>query len=351
MPAKKRSAKHKKAKKAKRTQKRPSSRSRAPATRPYRVLALDGGGIRGLMTAVWLEALEKRLQRELGQSLTESFDLVAGTSTGSILACAISSGLSASEIRQMYVKEAAAIFPGRLSRIWSRLGRFFDEGLSAPKYDGLGLEAALRRLFGDLRFGELQIKPTLVTSYNTLTRCATVFKNTRERFADLCVWELTKASSAAPTYFAAQLLSVDGVEAPYIDGGLAANNPAACAIAEAIRDSGRPLSEIVVASFGTGESTRSISIKEAQEWGALEWAIPVIDVLMDGAADTTEYIVKQLLAPEHYFRFQTPLDDAYDDMDNADNTNLGALQNLALAYLRKREVKRGIERLTELLRS
>lgn len=150
------------------------------------------------------------------------------------------------------------------------------------------------------------------------------------------MWEICKASCSAPTYFPAHVMKLGKARTPLIDGGVVANNPTACAIAEGVRvNKGRPAGEraeiddFVVASFGTGELTRPIDIAEALEWGALEWAVPIIDVLFDGSTDAVNYIATQILDDDRYFRFQARLDAAYDDMDNADATNLNALANTA----------------------
>lgn len=321
--------------------------------RYYRVLSLDGGGIRGILTAVWLA----RLERELGtKKLKDCFDLVAGTSTGSILACAVSMGLPAAQIIEMYREYGREIFPGVASRLWSRATRVFSEGLSAPKYEPDGLERALRREFGDTLFGDLHIRPTLVTAYDALGRRAVVFKSTRDRHKDLPAWEVAKASSSAPTYFPAHVTQLQGATVPLLDGGVVANNPAACAVAEAVRvnteaKSGYGLGDVLVASFGTGESTRPITVEDSQEWGALEWAVPIIGVLFDGAGDATDYVVRQLVGKSRYFRFQTPLRRGYDDMDNADATNLDALVNTANAYLENDGAGERIEKLAKMLKS
>jgi len=320
----------------------------AVRNRRFRILSLDGGGIRGLMTAVWLQALEKKL----GSPLHEHVDLVAGTSTGSILACGIAKGLRPKDIVDLYENHGREVFPGRARRLWGRATRLVSEGVSAPKYDDEGLERVLRREFGNELFGDLQIKPTLVTAYNVSTREAVVFKNTKSEHEQLAVWEVVKASASAPTYFPAHVTRVEGVLSPLIDGGVVANNPVACAIAEGLRvqgDDGCGLEDFVVASFGTGQSTRSISIEDSQEWGALEWAIPVIDVLFDGASDANDYVARQLIPAGRYFRFQTGLSDAYDDMDNADKTNLTALKALAQRYLRRAEVREKLDQLAALL--
>jgi len=314
----------------------------------FRILSLDGGGIRGLMTAVWLQALEKKL----GGPLHEHVDLVAGTSTGSILACAIAKGLRPRDIVDLYENHGREVFPGRARRLWSRTTRLVSEGASAPKYDDEGLERVLRREFGSDLFKDLQIKPTLVTAYNVFSRQAVVFKNTKPEHEQLAVWEVVKASASAPTYFPAHVTRIEGVLSPLIDGGVVANNPVACAIAEGLRvqgEGGCGLEDFVVASFGTGQSTRPISIEDSQEWGALEWAIPVIDVLFDGASDANDYVARQLIPPGRYFRFQTELSDAYDDMDNADKTNLAALKAVAQRYLRKAEVREKLDQLVALL--
>jgi uncharacterized protein len=305
---------------------------------PYRILSLDGGGIRGLVSAIWLNRLEQRL----GSPLRNYFELVAGTSTGSLIACGVSLGIPTSEIINLYLKQGREVFPPSGRRLWSRISRSFSQGLDAPRYDGEGLKQVLQGVFGNARFGELS-RRTLVTSYDALNREALVFKNDRSFYNELPVWEICKASASAPTFFPAHVMTIDGQAIPLIDGGVVANNPTACAIAEAVRinealsgTESVALSQFVVASFGTGETTRPISIREAQEWGTLEWAQPLIGVLFDGSADSVHYIAKQLLANDRYFRFQTPLATAYDDIDNADATNLKALVGVAEAYLNEK---------------
>ena len=316
--------------------KQATTRGRRPrAPRRYRILALDGGGIRGVMTAYWLARLEKKLRAPCA----DHFDLVAGTSTGSILACAIAMRIPAEQIVTLYREKGRDIFTSGVERLWNRFGRTFTQGISAPKYDDHGLEQTLRHALRDTRFADLPPSPhLLITSYNVLTRQAVVFKSHKPDHAHIPLWEAAKASSSAPTCFPAHVTGVLGATAPLIDGGVVANNPAACAIAEAVRlnddkPSGVPLRDFVVGSFGTGESTRPITVKQAREWGPIEWAIPVIHVLMDGNVDATGYIAKQLLTPGRYIRVNTLLDNAFDDMDDASKTNIDALLNLAINHL------------------
>lgn len=322
-----------------------------------KIVSLDGGGIRGLVSAVWLQALEK----ELASPLREHIDYIGGTSTGSIIASGIALGIPAEEIVRLFVDNGGRIFPGRLWRYWGRMKRIASDGPSAPKYDGTGLEEVLTEVFSengrDRKFGELKTK-TLITSYDVLNRQPVIFKSWREKYVDCDLWQVVKSSCSAPTYFPAHVMPLFGADLPLVDGGVVANNPAAVLLssvfkdrrAEALRlgESGHKSdpSRIIIAAFGTGQCTRPITIDDSQEWGALEWARPVIDVMFDGSSDVNDYFCYQILPEGQYFRLQTKLDEAYDDLDNAHTTNLNALIAAANSYLHGPD--RGIEKIIRL---
>ncbi len=301
-----------------------------------KILALDGGGIRGIIPAICLNALQNQLGNK---RLDQSFDLLAGTSTGSLLACALGMGVPAADLQNLYVERGKDIFPSTGSWLWSKVGRTFTQGPSSPKYSDKGLQSVLREFFGGLRFGDLRQK-TMVVAYDTVSRNPVIFKSWREEDAHYPVWEVCKASCSAPTYFPAHLMDlVDAKKGTYrgalIDGGVVANNPAACAVAEAIRLNAElqaPIAatELLLASFGTGQLTRSISAEDAREWGALEWAIPIIDVLFDGSTDAVDYIASRFLTPGNHFRFQVELEKGLDDLDDTSKTNLFALTAKAM---------------------
>jgi patatin-like phospholipase/acyl hydrolase len=307
----------------------------------YRILSLDGGGIRGIITAVWLKALEDRLGE--GRRIGDFVDLVAGTSTGAILACAVTQRIPASKIIELYRNRGREIFP---SQRW-RFDRLLTEGLDKPKYPDTGLGTVLRDVFKSAKISEIAGPRLLVTTYNTLTRSSVVIKSHDPRYGHLPLWEVAKASASAPTYFPAHVTRLGESEVPLIDGGVVANNPTACAIAEGVRinsvpgKEGAALKDFVVVSLGTGQTTRPINKDEATSWGALKWVVPIIDVLFDGAAGATDYIAASIIPPERYFRFQVPLTKAYDDMDNADATNVNALIATAEDYLNKQEAAIG----------
>ncbi len=142
--------------------------------------------------------------------------------------------------------------------------------------------------------------------------------------------DVARATSAAPTYFEpAHVENRSGTKwTALVDGGVFANNPAACAYAEA-RKLGAEPGEIVLVSLGTGELQRAIKYRDAKDWGIIEWAVPLLSVIFDGVADTVHYQMDQLLpdsaGQRRYYRFDTGLDKALDDFDAANTANINAL--------------------------
>ena len=314
-----------------------------------RILSLDGGGIRGLVTCRWLAGAEDALLAAKKPGLMKSFDLYAGSSTGAIVASGLAIGLSPAAIAEMYHEHRHTIFPGMANRLWSRATRLFSDGPSAPRYDGKGLEKVLKKVFGDARLGQAKV-PLLITGYDTISRTPVIFKSFKAQHKDLPLWEVCRASAAAPTYFPAHGIKIENRQCAVIDGGVVANNPTACAIAEALRKdarAGEP-QDLVVLSIGTGARTRSIDLKSAREWGALEWAVPIIDVLFDGNADSVDYIARHLVG-DTYFRMQTELAIGMDEMDDVSETNIAALEAVARDYLAKATTRKQLKRLAELL--
>lgn len=314
-----------------------------------RILTLDGGGIRGLVSGIWLEALEQRLKAAGKGPLHAHFDLIAGSSTGALIAAGLGVGLAPKALTALYEHFGDEVFPGAAERLWSRVTRSFGQGLSAPRYSPKGLEKVLRRIFAERTLGSVTPR-IMAIAYDTVTRDPLFFKSFKPEHADVPLWEVCRAATAAPTYFPAHLATVERRRRALIDGGVVANNPTACAIAEAVRLNGDArLDALVVLSIGTGRTTRPISEREATTWGALEWAIPIIDVLFDGSADSVDYIAGQLLSDGRYFRMQAPLLRGYDDFDNVDSTNLAALRKTAEDYLARTETQMMLDSVVALL--
>jgi predicted acylesterase/phospholipase RssA len=278
-----------------------------------KVLAIDGGGIRGLIPALVLEEIERRT----GRLAAELFDLVAGTSTGAIIACALTRprAMRASRIAELYELEGPEIFDRSLIKTITSVGGLIDE-----RYDARGLVTSLRRHLGDARLSEATVS-ILITTYDLERRQALVLR----RDDDVSMVDAAHASSAAPTYFEPLRLG----ERTLIDGGVFAINPAMLAYAEA----GGKLD--VLASLGTGEHTRPLPFHEVKDWGALEWARPIIDVVFDGSADAVDGQLTRLI-DGRYFRLQTRLDEASDALDDASPENLAALRREAEQLIAER---------------
>jgi patatin-like phospholipase/acyl hydrolase len=291
-----------------------------------KVLSIDGGGIRGIVPAVVLAEIERRLERPAA----EVFDLIAGTSTGGILACALAKpgALSAAELVELYEEEGPRIFS---RTIWQRIHS--AEGLADEKYDDDALDAALGHFLGDARLSEA-VTDVLIPSYDTERRRPEFFKSARARAdasLDFPLRAVARATAAAPTYFQPALLE----DRPLIDGGVFAVNPGMCALAEVIRYS--PGADVVLVSLGTGQLTRPFPYDAVRDWGLVEWARPLIDVVFDGASDVVDYQLTQLLGEERFFRFQTELTNASDDLDDASEDNLRALRLTGERLISERE--------------
>jgi patatin-like phospholipase/acyl hydrolase len=279
-----------------------------------RVLSIDGGGIRGIIPALVLAEVEQRS----GKRAYELFDLIAGTSTGGILACALCAPdpLPADQLVALYADEGPNIFDRSL---WQRIRS--ANGLLDEKYDATALDRALERFLSDKRLAET--KPDLlVPAYNMGDPGPYFFKSrkAREEGEDFPLSEVARATSAAPTYFEPLELGSQTL----VDGGVFAANPAMCAFAEVMRF--QPAADVVLLSLGTGQRTRKRRFADVKDWGLIEWAKPILDVVFDGVSDAVDYQLQHSLDEGKYWRLQVELTNASDDLDDANPENIEALR-------------------------
>jgi patatin-like phospholipase/acyl hydrolase len=260
----------------------------------YRVVSIDGGGIRGIITTVLLQRIVATPGLE---NFLDSIDLIAGTSTGGLLALGIAQQLDLSKIRDVYVEKGSKIFDD------SWLDDLVDLGkLRGADYDIKPLRRELKRLFGDATLGQLR-KRVLISAFDLddedpvdRTWKPKLFHNfpgpNNDR-ASLAV-DVGLYTSAAPTYFP----SVDG----YIDGGVYASNPAMCALAQTqdSRYSPTPsLDDVLLLSLGTGTSLQYITGK-SHDWGYAQWVKPLISLMLDGTAGIADYQCRQMLRESYH---------------------------------------------------
>ena len=283
-----------------------------------RVLSIDGGGIRGLIPAIVLDEIERRS----GRQAWELFDLIAGTSTGGILACALCAPdpLPASELIKLYEDQGPDIFSRSLfQRIRSA------DGLLDEKYDDAALDRALERFLQQKLLS--QTRPDIIVpSYDTNGPGPYFFKTTDAKASpddDFPLNVVARATSAAPTYFE----PVSSGERALVDGGVFATNPAMCALAEVLNTVSPK--EVVLVSLGTGERTHKRDFDEIKDWGLAHWARPILDVVFDGVSDAVNYQLKRVLPADAYWRFQVELKLASDHLDDASEGNLAKLRGHA----------------------
>jgi uncharacterized protein len=301
-----------------------------------KVLSIDGGGIRGIIPAMILAEIEGRT----GKRIAEVFDLVAGTSTGGILALGLTKPgqdggpeYSAKKLIDLYETEGGKIFS---IPVWHRIHS--AGGLAEEKYPSEGIEEVALEYFGDVCLAQA-LTEVLVTAYEIEKRGPWFFKRRHARDKNregdnFLMRDVARATSAAPTYFEPLPLEwgPHGKRA-FIDGGVHSNNPAMCAYVEAMKIHPEE-KDFLVVSLGTGEPTRNMPYKEVQGWGLALWAQPILNVVFDGVSDTVDYQLQELLSTEEgddrrYYRFQTVLLIGKDDLDDASATNILALKKKA----------------------
>lgn len=301
-------------------------------TRPFRVLTIDGGGIRGIVPATVLAAIEARRGVLAGGDgpapLHAAFDLVVGTSTGAIIAAGLTlprpdgapgPATTPEALLALYVDDARAIFP-RAAFAPIRWWRKLESWLRWATYSPFALEEILRARFGrGTPLGAARTR-LVITAYDMEACRARFFRSFDPASRDLPAWKLVRGSTAGPTYFPP--MPVANLDAPppgaspddekhwatLVDGGVFANDPGLVGYVEALklRDAGLFSADhdgsIEVISLGTGTELRRYSYPEVRRWGLLQWLIrgadrPLISAFMQAAASTASYQLNEILNP------------------------------------------------------
>ena len=323
------------------------------------ILSIDGGGIRGILPATILVYLEKKIQ-ELRKNpklkIGDVFDLIAGTSTGGILAALYMipgddgrPKFSAMDALGLYLDHGQEIFNRTLRQRILSLG-----GAVKEKFNDSNLTALLKKYFGDSRLSDF-VKPSLITSYDITSRNAVFFTSVdarRHEGSNFYARDVARATSAAPTYFApAHIQSLDTLHHTLVDGGVFANNPSLCAYAEALKidfaaelpgcGKTKPVGakEMFLVSLGTGSVKKSYHFEDFEHAGDLKWLEPVIDILMSGNSETVNYQLKSLYGTlseedsKDYHRLEPTLLEASSEMDLATPENILRLKDAGLKFV------------------
>ncbi len=267
-------------------------------TEHFRILAIDGGGFRGVYAAHLL----KRIEKELHIQWRNHFRLLAGTSTGAIIAASLALGRSASDVLNIYARYGADIFR---KPIGPRLGLF------TSKYRNTNLQRILNDYFGDSKLGDIDI-PLIIPATDIANGCVHVFKSTyhNEFFRDknVRVADAVLASCSAPTYFPPALLPG---EQPYLlaDGGLWANCPSLVAAIDAKRRLGVKLDDLRVLSLGTGKAKQFYPIKSFKKRSMFGWGFATrwrrgqfVEMLLNLQAENANNMLGLLIEREQILR-------------------------------------------------
>lgn len=287
----------------------PLARRNISRGRNFRILALDGGGLRGTFTAAVLAKWDDMLKAGGGNDLISHFDLVAGTSTGAILAIGLALGLKPREILDFYQKKGPLIFPkDRKLRHWLK-----------SKHDSATLRGLLTEVYGKKTLTADSrcrlVIPTVRAKQGLAEAIVTPHSPDRTAYRDISAVDAALASSAAPTYF--DEVTYDGPIAleTFLDGGVWANNPILPALAEAVRYLKIPLDRIDVLSVGTLISESDFTDQLGK--GKAGWAPHSVDLFFAAQEHGALALAESFLGPTRHLRVnqQTPVEIKLDDAE------------------------------------
>jgi uncharacterized protein len=307
-----------------------------PADRPFRILSIDGGGICGILPAAVLAELERRYLG--GESIAQHFDMIAGTSTGGIIALGLGHGLTAAQIRDVYVERGGNIFPptsklGQLYRLL-RQGR-------CTVYERQPLEEELLRIFGETTLGDSKSR-LVIPAFEGRHGEPFIYKTPhhpdykRDRVERMVKVGLSTA--AAPTYFEA--VANNGYI--MVDGGIWANNPTMNALVDALACFDIDRRQVQILSLGCGET--SFKVDDAKVHGGLFHWRKVIKATMRAQSLNALGQAYLLVGKDQVMRIDAPesphaiaLDDyrrARDELPNMARSLVeGAGREIARAFL------------------
>ena len=300
-----------------------------PEDRTFRILSIDGGGIRGVFPASFLGGLERLYLG--GRSVADYFDLIAGTSTGGIIALGLAAGLDAAEIRNLYVKRGYEIFPpdrggfmGSVCKGFRNLHQYFRY-----RYDRGALTRLLSDIFGDQKFGTAQVR-LCIPSADGRHGEAYIFKTPHHpdftRDAQESMTKVATATAAAPTFF--RPLEDGGYT--FLDGGIFANDPIMVALVDALSSFSVRRESVRILSLGCS-AERYVVDKKKIMGGKLAWR-QIIETAIQLQSFNAQGQAKLLIGADRIVRIEPPVFDKPIELDDwrraVDELAPAAMKNL-----------------------
>ena len=278
--------------------------------KPFRknvAIAIDGGGIKGVIVTKALSILEQ----ELGKPVSSMVQLAAGTSTGSIISAGLGCGLSAEQLFQLYVDLGAEIFKPSWRTALFPISRY--------RYESKPLETALNQAIGKIKVGDLWNRAhpfdVVMPTFDVVANRTRFIKPWKTEYQTWPISRAILASSSVPTYFPV-------VAGRYIDGGVGSYaNPCYVAAYEAQYCLNWNPAETTLISLGTGRSPQNVEQGQANKWHAWEWLYPMLEAFMQSADDQQFGLTAEFFKGIDFRRFQVDLMEPI-EMDNANKIPL-----------------------------
>ena len=353
----------------------------------FKILSIDGGGIKGIIPCTILRYLEEKTRN----NISSMFNLIAGTSTGGIIALGLTkpkeefniNAYTAKEMLSLYLDHGKDIFSGRHKDWLSRLGSITKPTgeLTQGVYNIDKFEKLLSEKFGTARLQD-SLTNVLVTTYSLEKEKPFYFSSRLAQSNENENYELStiaRSTSAAPTYFAPSLIDYDkDKNLAMVDGGVFANNPAILAYSEAkelwkgeiyageadatkkgfdphVRPDNNDLPFFML-SISCGHAPTKINFSESSEWRTAQWIQPLLsNIFTQSVAESTHYTMQYLMPPyedktERYIRLdEMDLSKANSEMDDASPENIRALQAIGDSYVAENKEK--LDEICEILTS
>lgn len=316
-------------------------------TKKFRILSIDGGGVRGIIPAYILSEIETLT----GKPICELFDLIVGTSTGALIALGLtcpasssSEGLkkpkfSAADLIKFYKRHSDRIFQKSLARD-VRTGY----GLWKTRYDRKYYDVLLERIFTDAFISE-SIRPVIIPAYELCSNSPVVYNSNHCYFDDYRMCDIASAASSAPTYFPPKKFKpisnvvklrkegfpIDGTEM-CIDGAIWANNPETLGVEKALEmNPDLKKEDIYVLSVGTGKVVTPLDYKKLLNGGIIQWAPFIIDIMMDAQSESCDNEIRALYKDSD--RLEVDIPEHCSKMDDGSEKNIQALCKISESYI------------------
>ncbi len=307
-------------------------------SKPFKILSIDGGGIKGLYSA----SVIARLEEKTGKKSSDCFDMICGTSTGGLIALGLSSGHSANDLENLYYTRGNQIFPTYelgIPRWFQRsVLHFFTQTFFYGKFTNKKLKKILEDTFGNTRLGDLD-NLVCIPSFNLTSGMPRMFKFPHKEggfFTDkeIPLVDAALASSAAPTFF--PIHEYD--DTLYIDGGVWANNPSLCGLLEALDHfiDGENYTHAEILSVSSISKSNSWTSKVRKRRSFIGWKSRLLETSMDGQAYFTHFFLKKAIkkidVKSKYVRIDSPPLSSDQmkvlEIDRADKRALSTLRSL-----------------------